>query len=37
MFDYLIKNANIVDGTGRDGYKGDIAIKGDKIAAIGET
>ena len=36
MFDYLIKNANIVDGTGKDAYAGDIAIQGDKIAAIGK-
>jgi len=35
QFDMLILNARIVDGTGNPWYKGDIGIRGDKIAAIG--
>ena len=34
MFDYLIKNANIVDGTGAAAYTASVAVSGDKIAAI---
>ena len=34
-FDVLIKNATIVDGTGAPPYKGAIAVKGDRIAAVG--
>ena len=37
MFDLLFQNALIVDGTGVAGYRADVAIKGDRIAAIGET
>ena len=35
MFDLIIKNAVILDGTGADGYTGDIAVKDGKIAEIG--
>lgn len=35
-FDILIKNGLIVDGTGEPPKKGSIAIKGEKIAAIGK-
>ena len=35
MFDVLIKNGRIVDGSGRPGYMGDIAIKGQRIVKIG--
>jgi N-acyl-D-aspartate/D-glutamate deacylase len=34
-YDILIKNATIVDGSGKDRYTGDIAIKEEKIASIG--
>src|SRR6185436_2254716 len=34
--DVLIRGATIVDGTGRDGVVGDLAIKGDTILAVGE-
>lgn len=37
MFDYLIKNALIVDGNGGAPYKGDIAIEDGLIAAIGTS
>ncbi len=36
-YDILIKNASIVDGTGSPAYKGAIAVKDDRIAAIGEV
>lgn len=34
-FDVIIKNGVIYDGTGGKSFKGDVGIKGDKIAAIG--
>lgn len=37
MHDYLIKGATIVDGTGAAPYRGDIAIAGGKIAAVGQA
>ncbi|MBL0899137.1 MAG: amidohydrolase family protein [Reyranella sp.] len=33
----VIRNGTIVDGTGRDPYEADLAIVGDRIAAIGGT
>jgi N-acyl-D-amino-acid deacylase len=36
MFDYLIRNGRIVDGTGDPATVSDIAIQGGKIAAIGK-
>ena len=36
MFDYLIKNALIVDGTGIEPFKGNIAIKEGIIVGVGE-
>jgi len=35
MFDILIRNGQIVDGTGNPRFPGDVAIQGDRIAAIG--
>src|SRR6185369_1674557 len=35
QFDVLIKNGRILDGSGRPGYNADIAIKGQRIARIG--
>ena len=34
MYDYLIKNGLVVDGTGRPAVKADVAVKGDKVARI---
>ena len=34
--DVLIKNGTIYDGLGNDGYRADLAITGDRIAAVGE-
>jgi N-acyl-D-aspartate/D-glutamate deacylase len=36
VFDLLIQNANIVDGTGQPAYHADLAINNDRISAIGE-
>jgi N-acyl-D-amino-acid deacylase len=36
MYDIAIQNAEIIDGSGTPAYRADIAIKGDRIAAIGE-
>lgn len=35
MFDLLIRHATIVDGTGNPSYRGDVAVQGDRIAAMG--
>jgi N-acyl-D-amino-acid deacylase len=35
-YDVLIKNGDIVDGTGKPGFKGDIGIIKNKIVAIGD-
>ena len=35
MYDYLIRNVQIIDGTGADAFPGDIGILDDKIVAIG--
>ena len=37
MFDLLFQNAMVVDGTGVAAYRADVAIKGDRIAALGEN
>jgi len=34
---FLIKNANIIEGTGKSTYKGSIGVKNDKIEAIGDV
>lgn len=34
-YDTVIRNATIFDGSGRDAIRGDIAIDGDRIAAVG--
>jgi len=35
--DLIIKNGNIIDGTGSDAYSGDISIKDGVITNIGEV
>jgi len=35
MYSLVLKNAKIIDGTGKPAYTADIGIVGDKIAAIG--
>ena len=34
-YDLVVKNGRIVDGTGAPWFRGDVAIKGDRIAAVG--
>lgn len=34
--DIIIRNVRIVDGTGNPWYRGDIAVRGDRIAAMGD-
>lgn len=36
MFDIIIKNAYVIDGTGSPRFKADIGIEGSKIAKIGD-
>jgi N-acyl-D-amino-acid deacylase len=35
MHDVVIRNGFIIDGTGRDGFEGDVAIDGGRITAVG--
>ena len=35
MMDYVIRNAMVVDGTGRKPFRADVAVQGTKIAAVG--
>lgn len=34
-YDVIIRNARIIDGTGNPWYRGDVGVRGDRIAAIG--
>lgn len=36
MYDLIIRNGTIVDGTGMPAYSADIAVKGDRISKIGK-
>ena len=36
MYDLLIQNARVIDGTGAPWYYGDLAVKDGKIAAMGK-
>ena len=38
MFDIVIKGGTIIDGTGNVGFKGDLAIEGDRLKIlVGDT
>ena len=37
MYELVIRNANIVDGTGKPAFAGDLAINNGKIAAVGDV
>src|SRR5215210_339056 len=34
-YDLMIRNGRIIDGTGNPWFYGDVAMKGDRVAAIG--
>ncbi|WP_348674050.1 D-aminoacylase [uncultured Abyssibacter sp.] len=36
-YDLVIRNARIIDGSGQPGFAGALAVKGDRIAALGPT
>ena len=36
-YDLIIRNGMIYDGTGRPPFRGDVAVRGDKIVAVGEV
>ena len=36
MFDILIRNGQVIDGSGAPGYRADVAVQGSRIARIGE-
>ena len=35
-YDVVIKNGTVVDGTGRQPYRADVAVQGDRIAEVGK-
>ena len=35
VYDYIIRNGTIYDGSGSEGYVGDVAISGDRVTEIG--
>ncbi len=37
MYDLVIRNGSVIDGTGSDAVTADVAIKGDKIIAVGSV
>lgn len=37
MYDLVIRNAKIVDGTGKPAFPGDLAVNNGKIVAVGEV
>jgi N-acyl-D-amino-acid deacylase len=36
VFDILIQNGQVIDGSGAPGYRADVAVQGNRIAGIGE-
>lgn len=36
MHDVVIRGGNIVDGTGKPAFRGDVAIAGGRVAAVGK-
>ncbi len=35
-YDLIIRRASLIDGTGKPAYSGDLAIRGDRIVAVGQ-
>ena len=35
-FDVIIRNGRVLDGTGNDWFRADVALRGDRIAAVGD-
>ena len=36
-YDILVKNATIIEGTGKKAYKGSLGVKGDRVATTGDV
>ncbi len=36
VYDVLIRNANVLDGSGTPHFRADVAIQGERICAIGK-
>jgi N-acyl-D-amino-acid deacylase len=37
MYDLLLRNGTIIDGTGRERYTADLAVRGERIAVVGRV
>lgn len=36
-YDLVVRHGTVIDGTGRSGFEADVAVEGDRIAAIGKN
>ncbi|MEW6547571.1 MAG: D-aminoacylase [Bacillota bacterium] len=37
MYDYILRDATVVDGTGRPGFPGDVAVRDGRVVAMGRV